>query len=263
MSQPASHPADQRSPGDAPPGRASVDRAELAKFAAMAQAWWDPDGKFAPLHRLNPVRIGYVRDRVAARFGRDPLRPLPLSGLRLLDIGCGGGLVCEPMARLGATVTGIDPVPRNVAVARLHAEESGLAIDYRPATVEEMAAAAGERFDVVLALEVVEHVADLRAFLAACAGVLAPEGILILATINRTAKAFLLAIVGAEYVLGWLPRGTHDWRRFVRPSQLAAALRAAGLALGELTGVAYDPLGGGWRLSRDLDVNYMAVAARR
>ncbi|MBX6324305.1 MAG: bifunctional 2-polyprenyl-6-hydroxyphenol methylase/3-demethylubiquinol 3-O-methyltransferase UbiG [Rhodospirillaceae bacterium] len=261
MSQTAPHPADQPGPGG--PAGASLDAAELAKFAAMAQAWWDPRGKFAPLHRLNPTRIAFIRDRAAARLGRDPLRPQPLAGVRLLDIGCGGGLICEPMARLGAAVTGIDPVARNIAVARSHAEESGLAIDYREATVEELAAATPpERFDVVLALEVVEHVADLSAFIAACAAVLAPQGILVLATINRTAKAFLLAVVGAEYILGWLPRGTHDWRKFVRPSELAAALRGAGLTLDELTGVAYDPMAAAWRLSRDLDVNYMALASR-
>jgi 2-polyprenyl-6-hydroxyphenyl methylase / 3-demethylubiquinone-9 3-methyltransferase len=260
------HPIEQ-SPGGGPPPRpsgASLDASELAKFAAMAESWWDPRGEFAPLHRLNPTRIAYVRDKVAARFGRDPLRPRPLAGLRLLDIGCGGGLICEPMARLGATVTGLDPVERNIGVARLHAEESALEIDYRVETVESLAerTAEAERFDVVLALEVVEHVADLRAFLAACTGLLAPEGLLVLSTINRTAKAFALAIVGAEYVMRWLPRGTHDWRRFVRPSELAAALRPSGLALTELTGVAYNPLSDSWGLSRDLDVNYMATASR-
>jgi 2-polyprenyl-6-hydroxyphenyl methylase/3-demethylubiquinone-9 3-methyltransferase len=245
----------------APPPAASVDPAELEKFAAMAESWWDPRGKFAPLHQLNPVRIAYVRDQAARRFGRDPLKVGPLAGLRLLDIGCGGGLICEPMTRLGAQVTGIDPTARNIAVARLHAEQSGLAIDYRTETAEALHAAATEApFDIVLALEVVEHVADLRVFLAACAGLLAPQGMLVLATINRTAKAFAMAIVGAEYVLGWLPRGTHDWRRFVRPSELAAALRPTGLTLQDITGVAYNPLGAGWRLSPDLDVNYMAIA---
>jgi 2-polyprenyl-6-hydroxyphenyl methylase/3-demethylubiquinone-9 3-methyltransferase len=267
MSQGPLYPTDQPAPGSAPPplpSGASVDAGEMAKFAAMAEAWWDPRGKFAPLHRLNPTRIAFIRDRAAARFGRDPLRVRPLAGLRLLDVGCGGGLICEPMARLGAEVTGLDPVERNIAVARLHAEQGNLAIDYRAETVEALAARAGDgpRFDIVLALEVVEHVADLGAFLRTGAGLLAPEGLLILATLNRTAKAFALAIVGAEYVLGWLPRGTHDWRRFVRPSELAAALRPAGLALSEITGVAYNPLSDSWRLSRDLDVNYMAVAAR-
>jgi 2-polyprenyl-6-hydroxyphenyl methylase / 3-demethylubiquinone-9 3-methyltransferase len=261
------HPVEQ-GPGGGPPPQptgASLDASELAKFAAMAEEWWDPRGKFAPLHRLNPTRIAYIRDKAAARFGRDPLRPRPLAGLRLLDIGCGGGLICEPMARLGATVTGLDPVERNIGVARLHAEESALEIDYRAETVEALAerTAEAERFNIVLALEVVEHVADLRVFLGACAGLLAPEGLLILSTINRTAKAFALAIVGAEYVMRWLPRGTHDWRRFVRPSELAAALRPSGLALTDLTGVAYNPLSDSWRLSPDLDVNYMATASRR
>jgi 2-polyprenyl-6-hydroxyphenyl methylase / 3-demethylubiquinone-9 3-methyltransferase len=256
MSQPNADPAGPIG------GAASVDPAELAKFAAMAESWWDPRGKFAPLHRLNPLRIAYIRDQAARRLGRDPLRPGPLAGLRLLDIGCGGGLIAEPMARLGAQVTGLDPEERNIAVARLHAEEGGLAIDYRAETAEALLASGVAPFDIVLALEVVEHVADLRAFLAACAGLLAPEGMLVLATLNRTAKAFALAIVGAEYVLRWLPRGTHDWRKFVRPSELAAALRLSGLDLQELTGVAYNPLGDSWQFSGDLDVNYMAVASR-
>jgi 2-polyprenyl-6-hydroxyphenyl methylase/3-demethylubiquinone-9 3-methyltransferase len=241
---------------------ASIDPDEIAKFAALAEAWWDPQGKFRPLHKLNPTRIAFIRDQVIGRRDRAPQVERPLAGLSLLDIGCGGGLLSEPMARLGAAVTGIDPSERSIAAARLHAAEDGLAIDYRTETAEALAAA-GAKFDVVLAMEVIEHVADRAAFLGACTALLADDGQLFLATLNRTPKAFALAIVGAEYVLGWLPRGTHDWRRFVRPSELAAELRPHGAEIVEMTGVAYSPLTDRWSLSRDLDVNYMAVAERR
>jgi 2-polyprenyl-6-hydroxyphenyl methylase/3-demethylubiquinone-9 3-methyltransferase len=235
----------------------SVDPAEIAKFSAMAQAWWDPAGKFAPLHRLNPARLTYVRDSCAARFSRDTKAARPLSGLSLVDIGCGGGLLCEPLTRLGAKVTGIDAGERNIAIARNHAEESELDIDYRLASAEALAEA-GERFDVVLSMEVVEHVADPPGFMAACAALVAPGGLLIVATLNRTAKSFAFAIVGAEYLLRWLPRGTHDWRRFLRPSELAGMVRPHGLDLSEAMGVIYSPLADSWRLSAsDLDVNYM------
>lgn len=239
----------------------SVDSDEVSRFAAMAEAWWDPDGKFAPLHRFNPVRIGFIRDRVMARRGGDPREIRPLAGIRLLDIGCGGGLLAEPMARLGAEVTAIDAAARNIEIARLHAEQSGLDIDYRHATAEALAAT-GAKFDVVLNMEVVEHVADLGTFLGACAELLAPDGVMFVATLNRTAKAYALAIVGAEYLLRWLPRGTHDWRKFVKPSELAAGLRPHGLDIAELAGVSYNPLADQWRLGHDLDVNYLAVVAR-
>ena len=235
----------------------SIDPAEIAKFAAMAEAWWDPEGEFRPLHRLNPARLTYVRDSCAARFRRDAKGPRPLSDLSVVDIGCGGGLLCEPLSRLGARVTGIDAGERNIAIARSHAAESELQIDYRAATAESLAAA-GERFDVVLSMEVVEHVADPAGFLAACAALVAPGGLLIVATLNRTAKSFALAIVGAEYLLRWLPRGTHDWRRFLRPSEMAAMIRPQGLTLTEAMGVVYSPVADNWRLSAsDLDVNYM------
>src|SRR3546814_12861 len=249
--------------GQATAGRAaSIDDAEVAKFAAMAEAWWDPEGKFRPLHRFNPVRLAYIRDRLCGRFGRDPKADKPLQGLALLDVGCGGGLLSEPLARLGAAVTGIDAAPQNIAVAALHAEESGLAIDYRHLSVEELAARPA-RFDAVLNMEVVEHVADVGSFLAASAALVRPGGMMFLATLNRTPKAFLMAVVGAEYLLRWLPRGTHDWRRFQRPSELAAALRGTGLEIEEITGVAYNPLTDAWRLApRDLDVNYMMLAVR-
>jgi len=239
------------------PAASSIDPAEVAKFADLADAWWDPAGKFRPLHRLNPTRIAYIRDRAAARYGRDPMRPAPLAGLAILDIGCGGGLLCEPLARLGGTVTGLDAAERNIAIAKRHAELSALAIDYRAGSAEDLAAS-GRQFDVVLTMEVVEHVADPATFLGAAAALVAPGGLLIVATINRTAKAFALAIVGAEYVLRWLPRGSHDWRRFLKPSELAALLRPHGLALGEAVGVVYSPIADKWRLAPgDLDVNYM------
>ena len=244
------------------PLNSTVDKAETAKFAAMAEEWWDPDGKFAPLHKFNPVRLGFLRDRICARFGRDPMANRPLDGLCLADIGCGGGLLSEPMARLGATVSGIDAVEKNIEIASMHAETMGVAVDYRCDTVEEMAAR-GEAYDVVLNMEVVEHVANVDLFLETSSALVKPGGIMVVATLNRTLKAFALAIVGAEYVLRWLPRGTHDWNKFVRPSELAAPLRRAGLELSEITGVIYNPLTDKWSLApRDLDVNYMAVALR-
>ena len=246
---------------DAGPARTTVDSDEIARFAAMAAEWWDPDGKFRPLHRFNPVRLGYLRDRLVAHFGGDVRSLRPLAGLSILDVGCGGGLIAEPLARMGADVVGIDASDRNVRIAAAHAEDGGLAIDYRHAAVEDLAAG-GERFDAVLALEVVEHVADLGLFLAGCAAVCRPGGALVLATLNRTPKSWLFAIVGAEYVLRWLPRGTHDWRRFVRPSELAAGLGAAGARIADIAGVAYDPLRDDWRLGRDVAVNYMAFAVK-
>jgi 2-polyprenyl-6-hydroxyphenyl methylase / 3-demethylubiquinone-9 3-methyltransferase len=240
----------------------SVDPAEVARFTAQADAWWDPAGKFKPLHKLNPVRISFIRSRLTVHFHRDAHSLRPFSGLRLLDVGCGGGLLSEPMARLGFEVVGVDAGARNIAAARIHAEAVGLAIEYRAAAAEELAEA-GERFDVVLNMEVVEHVADLRAFLATTASLVKPGGVMLVATLNRTQKAWLLAVIGAEYILGWLPRGTHHWRKFVRPSELAAGLRAEGLRIEELTGVRYDPVTGGWTLdARDLDVNYMALATK-
>jgi 2-polyprenyl-6-hydroxyphenyl methylase/3-demethylubiquinone-9 3-methyltransferase len=249
-------------PAAAPSADTTVDQAETAKFAAMAEEWWDPQGKFAPLHKFNPVRLEFLRDRICAHFGRDPMGNKPLEGLAIADIGCGGGLLSEPMARLGATVTGIDAAEKNIRIAASHAEAVGVGVDYRHDTVEEMAAR-GETYDVVLNMEVVEHVADLGLFIDASATIVRPGGMMFIATLNRTIKAFGLAIVGAEYVLGWLPRGTHDWNKFVRPSELAAPLRRAGMEMAEITGVTYNPLRDRWSLSpRDLDVNYMVVTVR-
>lgn len=251
-----------RNPRPAATAGNSIDPAEVAKFSALAAEWWDPRGQFRPLHRLNPLRLKFLRDQLAARFGRDPLGERPLEGLSLADIGCGGGLLCEPLARLGATVTGIDASEENVAVARVHAEESGLEIAYRCTSAEALHAE-GARFDAVISMEVVEHVAEVEGFLAACAGLVRPGGGLALATLNRTPKSFALAIVGAEYLLRWLPRGTHDWRKFLRPSEIAAVLRAEGLELAEVTGVVYNPLNDSWRLvPRDLEVNYMLFATK-
>jgi 2-polyprenyl-6-hydroxyphenyl methylase/3-demethylubiquinone-9 3-methyltransferase len=240
-------------------GPSSVDPDEVARFAALADDWWDPSGRFRPLHQLNPVRLAFIRDRLIGHFRRDPASLTPFAGLRVLDIGCGGGLVAEPMARLGAEIVGIDATAATIEVARLHAVRSGLTIDYRCAAAEELAAR-GERFDAILNLEVVEHVAALEPFIATCGALTAPGGAMIVATINRTARAWALAIVGAEYVLGWLPRGTHSWAKLVQPAELAAALRRGGFTIDALTGVSYSPLAREWTLSRDLAVNYMVFA---
>jgi 2-polyprenyl-6-hydroxyphenyl methylase/3-demethylubiquinone-9 3-methyltransferase len=247
----------------APSGAAStVDPAEIERFSRIAEEWWDPAGKFAPLHRLNPVRLGYIRDRAATHWNRDALSGLPLEGLSLLDIGCGGGLICEPMARLGAHVTGIDAADRNIATAALHAGHQGLAIDYRQHTAEALAGE-GRQYDIVLALEIVEHVADVDLFLRSCGQMVKPGGLLFLSTLNRTAKAWMLAIAGAEYVLGWLPRGTHDWKKFLKPSEVVNGLRGGGIEAQEIVGVVYNPLSRVWSLnSRDLDVNYMLYGTR-
>lgn len=245
---------------DAAPGL-SVDPEEIRRFAAMAAEWWDPSGKFRPLHRLNPLRLAYIRDQLCTHFKRDPKRPRPLKGLRLLDVGCGGGLIAEPLTRLGAVVTAIDASATNIGVARTHALESDLEIDYRHAAAETLVAA-GESFDAVLALEIVEHVADLDSFMVACAALVRRGGALFLSTLNRTPQSFLMAIVGAEYLLRWLPVGTHEWRKFVRPSELGAALRRQNLDLRDLSGMQYSPIADSWRLSRDLAVNYLAFATK-
>ena len=244
----------------------SVDPAEVERFAALAERWWDRHGAFRALHALNPVRIAYVRDALVADAPpdarTDPAAALkPLAGLRILDVGCGGGLMAEPLRRLGADVVAIDAAEANVRAARHHAEEQGLAIDYRHATAEALAAD-GERFDAVLALEIVEHVADLDAFAEACASLVRPGGTFIVATLNRTLAAYALAIVAAERILGWLPAGSHDWSRFVRPAEMVRLLRRQGLAVADMQGMVYDPLAGGWTTSPNLAVNYIVHARK-
>ena len=239
----------------------SVDPREVERFARMAATWWDPRGAMAPLHKLNPVRLAYVRDRAAEQFGRDPKLLGCLKGLRVLDIGCGGGLLAEPLARLGADMVGIDPAAENVEIARAHAAETGVTVDYR-ATLAETLAEARERFDVVLAMEVIEHVVDVPSFVATCASMVKPGGLLMMATLNRTLKSFALAIVGAEYILRWLPRGTHQWDKFVKPEELETAIEAANLRVIGERGVIYNPLADRWQLSSDMDVNYMLAAMR-
>lgn len=242
--------------------QSSVDPADIARFSAIAAEWWDPHGRFRPLHKLNPVRIAYIRDALARRANPDPLNPQALTGLRIVDIGCGGGLLAEPMARLGAEVVGIDAGAATIRTAAVHAAEAGLAIDYRTTTAEALAED-GEQFDAVLAMEVIEHVSERAPFLAALGALAKPDGLVFMSTLNRTAKAFALAVIGAEYVLGWLPRGTHDWRKFIRPSELAAELRSHGLLIRDLAGLAYNPLTDRFALAPDdLDVNYLLWAEK-
>jgi 2-polyprenyl-6-hydroxyphenyl methylase/3-demethylubiquinone-9 3-methyltransferase len=243
------------------PRASTVDAREVEQFARLGARWWDPKGPMAALHKFNPVRLGYIRDQATSCFARDPKMLGCLKGLRILDIGCGGGILSEPLARLGAEVVGADPAEENIEVARAHATEAGVVVDYRATTAEELAAQ-GERFDVVLAMEVVEHVTDVGAFVATCAEMVKPGGLLIAATLNRTVKSFALAIVGAEYVLRWVPRGTHQWDKFVTPEELETALESAGLRVIGERGVIYNLFADRWQLSSDMDVNYMVVAAR-
>jgi len=239
----------------------TVDPVEVARFAALAADWWDPRGRMGMLHKFNPVRLKFIKAAACRQFERDPKRLDSLEGLRILDIGCGGGLLSEPLARLGAEVVGADPAEPNIEAAKLHAAGAGLALDYRATTAEALADA-GERFDLVLAMEVVEHVADLTLFVQRCAEMVKPRGLLIGATINRTLKSFALAIVGAEYVLRWLPRGTHRWDKFVTPDEFEAALERHRLRLIEETGVVYDLFADRWQLAPDMDVNYMLAAEK-
>ncbi len=241
----------------------TVDPAEVAKFEAMAAEWWDPNGKFKPLHMLNPCRLDYITQQIAAEYDRDLTQPLPFKGLRILDIGCGGGLLSEPMARLGADVVGADAAARNIPVAMVHAEQSGLRIDYRHTTAEDMAAA-GEQFDVVLNMEVVEHVSDPLAYLTACQNLLKDNGLMICSTLNRNPKSFVMAIVGAEYVMRWLPKGTHDWQKFITPDELYALIEQAGLRPVDRKGMVFNPVSWSWSLSaRDLSCNYVTASVKR
>ncbi len=242
-------------------GETTIDRAEVEQFSKLAAQWWDERGPMAMLHKFNPVRLGYIRDQVSTHFGRNPRQLGCLNGLRILDIGCGGGILSEPLARLGANVVGADPAEANIEVARRHAARTDLVIDYRPVTAEVLADL-NETFDVVLAMEVVEHVADVGLFVSRCAQMVRPNGMMIAATLNRTMKSFALAIVGAEYVLRWLPRGTHRWDKFVTPAELETAMQNAGLKVVDERGVVYRVLGDRWDLSTDMDVNYLLTAVR-
>ena len=241
----------------------TIDPAEVAKFEAMATEWWNPAGKFKPLHLMNPCRLDYIISQIAAEFDRDTKTAMPFNGLRILDIGCGGGLLSEPMARLGADVVGADAAPRNIPVAQLHAAQSGLAIDYRFTTAEDLAAA-GEQFDVVLNMEVVEHVADPLIYLTACQVLLKPQGLMVCSTLNRTAKSFGMAILGAEWVMRWLPKGTHDWAKFITPDELYGLIRQAGLEPIDKKGMVFNPISWSWSLSaRDLGCNYVTASLKR
>ncbi|SEC25003.1 3-demethylubiquinone-9 3-methyltransferase [Rhizobiales bacterium GAS188] len=239
----------------------TIDPAEIARFERLASTWWEPEGPMRALHAMNPARLSWIRDQVVAHFGRDAREVRAFAGLSAIDIGCGGGLLSEPLARLGARVTGIDPAAENIGVARRHAEGAGLSIDYRVETVEKVAEAGGS-FDIVFAMEVVEHVADVQAFIGACERVLKPGGLLLMSTLNRTLRSFALAIVGAEYVLRWLPRGTHRWDKFLTPEELADEVEGAGLETVDVKGLVFDPLRFEWRRSRDKAVNYV-LAARK
>ena len=240
----------------------TVDPAEVAKFEAMAAEWWDLEGKFKPLHMLNPCRLDYITSQIAAEYGRDLNGPTPFDGLRILDIGCGGGLLCEPMARLGATVVGVDAAAGNIPVAQVHAEQSGLTIDYRHGTAEAMAAD-GEEFDVVLNMEVVEHVADPLGYLTACQQLLKPGGLHICSTLNRNPKSYVMAIIGAEHVMRWLPKGTHEWSKFITPEELFELLRKAGLDAVDRKGFQFNPIRWDWSISdRDLSVNYVTASLK-
>ncbi len=241
-----------------PRAASTVDPAEIAKFSKLSQEWWDPSGKMAPLHKINPLRLTYIRDAAARKFERNVRSLSCLSGLRVLDIGCGAGLLCEPLTRLGAQLIGVDPSASNIAAAKLHAEKGHLSIDYRCTTIEEMDVR--ERFDIVLAMEVVEHVTDVGLFVDVAAEMVKPGGLMFAATLNRTLKSFALAIVGAEYILRWLPRGTHQWDKFVTPDELAGYLLDNRLTITEQTGVVYSPFADRWSLSSDIDVNYMVIA---
>jgi 2-polyprenyl-6-hydroxyphenyl methylase/3-demethylubiquinone-9 3-methyltransferase len=240
----------------------SIDSADVARFSAIAEGWWDPNGKFAPLHRFNPVRLDFIREQALARFGRDPKARAPFEGLKLLDIGCGGGLLCEPMTRLGFAVTGVDASERNIEVARAHAEAMGLAIDYSASTAEALLAEPEARFDLILNMEVIEHVAEPGQYLRDCTGLIEPGGLMILATLNRTLKALALAKIGAEYVLRWLPPETHDWRKFLKPDEIRGFLDGEPVEVDGPFGIVFNPLSGRWTRSADADINYMMTVAR-
>lgn len=239
----------------------TINDAEVKKFSDLAEQWWDPSGQFKPLHKFNPVRLAYIREQVLAHFKLDGTKRYPFKGLKILDIGCGGGLLCEPMTRLGATVTGADASERNISIAKIHATQSDLDITYL-ATTSENLAEIGEQYDIVLNMEVVEHVADVPLYLKSCAELVKPGGLMFVATINRTAKAYALAIVGAEYVLRWLPKGTHDFQKFLTPEEITSIITRHGMSIRDKCGVSFNPLHDQWRKSRDMSVNYMLLAEK-
>ena len=240
----------------------TIDPHDVARFSAIADEWWDPQGKFKPLHRFNPIRLQYIRDQICNKFNRDPRSLSPFKGLSLLDVGCGGGLISEPLARMGADVTGIDASERNVGVAQAHANQNGLEIDYRTATVEDLIST-GETFDAVISLEVIEHVADVDLFFDGCTALMSENGVIFLATLNRTLKSYAFGIIGAEYVLRWLPRGTHNWKKFIRPSEIAQGLRRNRVSVEDITGMTLNPLTGEWRVSGDVSINYILFGTRK
>ncbi|WP_455478629.1 bifunctional 2-polyprenyl-6-hydroxyphenol methylase/3-demethylubiquinol 3-O-methyltransferase UbiG [Bartonella sp. B10] len=239
----------------------TIDQSEIDRFSRIAAEWWNPQGKFRTLHKFNPTRIAYIKEKICLVFGRNPVLPIPFEGLRILDIGCGGGLLCEPMARLGAIVVGADAAQTNIEVAKIHAAKSGLSIDYRTTTAE-ILADEGEQFDVILNMEVIEHVADVNLFISATAKMLKPQGIMFVATLNRTWKAWALAIIGAEYILHWLPKGTHNYKKFIKPQELKNFLSKNALTVIDETGITYSPLYDSWNRSKDMDVNYLILAQR-
>ncbi len=244
----------------------TADRDEVARFAALADSWWDSEGEFSSLHQINPPRLTFIRDQLCIHFGRDSLAARPLDGLSIVDVGCGGGLICEPLARMGATVTGIDAAEEGINVARHHARSQGLDIDYRSALPEDLAedlAGGGAVYDALINMEVIEHVTDAAAFMAACAGLVRSGGAMAASTLNRTLKSLALAKFGAEYVLRWVPPGTHDWRKFLRPSELAVHLRGNGFDIRKIEGIRYNPFTGEWSLAGDLDINYLMFAVKR
>ncbi|EJF84133.1 3-demethylubiquinone-9 3-methyltransferase [Bartonella elizabethae Re6043vi] len=239
----------------------TVDQSEIDHFSRIAKEWWDPQGKFRPLHQFNPTRLAYIREKICLEFNRDPVSLTPFDNLKILDIGCGGGLLCEPMARLGAIVVGVDAAQTNIEVAKIHAAQNNLSIDYRTTTAEALANE-GEKFDIILNMEVVEHVADVNLFIKATAKMLKPQGLMFVATLNRTWKAWGLAIVGAEYILRWLPKGTHDYKKFLKPRELKNFLSKNALSVIDEIGITYNPLNDSWNRSKDMDVNYLLLAKR-
>lgn len=241
--------------------RTTIDQKEIDHFSRIATEWWDPKGKFRPLHKFNPTRLTYIKEKVCLAFDRDPASLMPFKDLKILDIGCGGGLLCEPMARLGATVIGVDAAQTNIEVAKIHAVQSGLSIDYRTTTAEALANE-GEQFDVILNMEVVEHVADVNLFLSATAKMLKPQGLMFISTINRTWKAWSLAIIGAEYILRWLPKGTHNYKKFLKPQELKNLLLKDNMTVIDEIGITYNPFNDSWNRSKDTDVNYILLAKR-